>query len=164
MAGTAGRTVCDKCGANNFETQAACWKCGTSLGGGVTPPPAPARPGNVAASPAPTVDPALAHWVGVIGGLSLPLVMLPVGFVFLMWDDKRKMEIGRTATIASLVGTVLHGVFTYFAVAGAVGAAMKFLPGMADKAKAAQSQPAPDFQSDAEPLDLGGVKPMAPAK
>lgn len=168
-----GRITCAKCGANNFETQAACWKCGTSLaaGGrdlgvgsssGASSDVRPLSP--VAFAPPATVDPSVAHWVGVIGGLLLPICMLPVGLAFLMWDDKRKVEVGRTATIASLVGTLFHAVFTYFAVAGAVGAAMKMLPGAAARTPAAQSEPAPDMNSEAKPLELPGIPSLSPGQ
>ncbi|MBC7807794.1 MAG: hypothetical protein H7145_16800 [Akkermansiaceae bacterium] len=130
----------------------------------------PAAPDSRPPSPVPhslapaNVDPSVAHWVGVIGGLLVPIAMLPVGLVFLMWDDKRKVEIGRTATIASLVGTLLHGVFTYFAVAGAIGAGMKMLPGAAGRASASQSEPAPDFDSEAKPLELPGIPSLSPGQ
>jgi hypothetical protein len=90
--------------------------------------------------------------------------MLPVGLAFLMWDDKRKVEVGRTATIASLVGTLFHAVFTYFAVAGAVGAAMKMLPGARGQTPPAQSEPAPDFNSEAKPLELPGIPSLSPGQ
>ena len=32
-----GRLVCPKCGANNFNTQAACWQCGAGLRGNGVP-------------------------------------------------------------------------------------------------------------------------------
>lgn len=164
-----GRLICGQCGANNFETQAACWKCGKVLGGAsVSPiPSAEPRLADGIALPyplTPTVDPAVAQWTAIIGGLLVPIVMLPVGLAFLMWDDRRKVEVGRTATVASLVGTLFHAVLTYFAVAGTVGMAMKMLPGAVNKAKAGQSEPAPDFNDDAKPLELPGIPPMAPAK
>ncbi|MBC8140334.1 MAG: hypothetical protein H7Y38_02705 [Armatimonadetes bacterium] len=163
---SAGRTICGNCGANNFETQAACWKCGKTLAGtGIALSAAPRLADSVAVVAAPaTVDPAVAQWTAILGGLLVPIVMLPVGLAFLMWDDRRKVEVGRTATIASLVGTLFHAIFTYFAVAGVVGMAMKMLPGAVDKAKAGQSEPAPDFNEDVKPLELPGIPPMAPAK
>ena len=39
MASNGGRIPCPKCGANNFDTVSACWKCSASLGiGGSLPP------------------------------------------------------------------------------------------------------------------------------
>lgn len=169
-ASASARIICNGCGANNFETQAACWKCGKVLSAVSGAPSAAPRAADVAPIPNPqslipssTVDPVVAQWTAILGGLLVPLVMLPVGLAFLMWDDRRKVEVGRTATIASLVGTLFHAVFTYFAVAGTVGVAMKLLPGAVNKAKAARSEPAPDFNDDVKPLELPGIPPMAPA-
>lgn len=170
---TSGRMTCAKCGANNFETQAACWKCGTPLGAtvrdqgaGNSAPPSDARPLSQDShlSSLSNVDPSVAHWVGVIGGLLVPIAMLPVGLVFLMWDDKRKVEIGRTATIASLIGTLFHAVFTYFAVAGVVGGAMKMMPGAGGATKSTQSEPAPDFNGEAKPLEIPGIPSLSPGQ
>ncbi len=158
-----GRVICARCGANNFETQAACWKCAAPLAAGrKAPGPDDAAPVSSGHSPAASVDPSVAHWVGVIGGLVIPFAMLPVGLAFLMWDDRRKVEVGRTATIASLVGTLLHGVFTYFAVVGAVQTGMKMLPGAAARAKAAQAEPAPDYNSKVPPPEIPGIPSFAP--
>lgn len=174
---TAGRVVCARCGANNFETQAACWKCASPLAPGVAAPAPNANGAARHAAPlslsadAPArpvfdvVDPAVAHWVGIIGGLLIPLAMLPVGLAFLMWDDRRKVEVGRTATLASIAGTLIHGVLTYFAVVGAVQMGMKMLPGAADRAKAAQSAPADrnqDPNTPVKPLELPGIPSLSP--
>ncbi len=166
-----GRMTCAKCGANNFETQAACWKCGTPLGSGSReqgagnrePGFAPVAPLSFA-PPLPNVDPSVANWVGIVGGLLVPIAMLPVGLAFLMWDDRRKVEVGRIATIASLVGTLFHAVFTYFAVAGAVGAAMKMMPGAGGAPKSTQSEPAPDFNSEVEPPVIPGIPSLSPGR
>lgn len=168
-----GRVTCAKCGANNFETQAACWKCGTPLGAGVreqgtgnsgvSSDSRPLSPVPYSLAPS-NVDPSVAHWVGIIGGLLIPIAMLPVGLAFLMWDDKRKVAVGRTATIASIVGTLFHAIFTYFAVAGAVGAAMKMLPGMGGKAPSSQSEPAPDYNSEVKPLEMPGIPSLSPGQ
>ena len=162
-----GRTTCPRCGANNFETQAACWKCGAALGsnsglGGRAAPSHAVQ--NDIGSPLspPTVDPAVAHWVGAIGGLLIPIAMLPVGLAFLMWDDRRKVEVGRTATIASLVGTLFHAIFTYFAIAGALQTLKQFIPGGAGRPTAAQSEPAPNLNSEAKPLELPGIPSLSP--
>ncbi len=37
MASNGGRIPCPKCGANNFDTVSACWKCSASLGSGSAP-------------------------------------------------------------------------------------------------------------------------------
>ena len=167
MATDAGRVVCARCSANNFETQKACWKCSAPLTSSseavLRSANAPGRTDIPSANR--VVDPAIAHWVGVVGGLLLPLAMLPVGLAFLMWDDRRKVEVGRTATIAALVGTFLHMVITGFAVYGMVQSGMKLLPGAADRAKAAQSAPAEPSQdpnTPVKPLELPGIPSLSP--
>lgn len=166
-----GRVVCPRCGANNFDTQAACWKCGTPLTPGVASAPVsgPVLHSPTSSAPSPVlsignnnVDPSVANWVGILGGLLIPIVMLPVSFVFLMWDDRRKVEVGRIALIASLVGTVIHGIFTYMAVYGLVTAGLKMIPSMTGRGQAAQSEPAPDWNSSAKPLTLPGIPSLSP--
>ena len=124
-AGT-GRVVCPKCGANNFDTQAACWQCSASLAGGVSGGGsafAPARPtpspGAPAAMPASAlgmhqspVDPSIAIWWAVIFAVLLPSVAIPVGMIFCMLDDRRKMEIGRVMMITGVVALVIHPIVT----------------------------------------------------
>lgn len=44
MAQRAERRTCPRCGANNFDTVAACWKCGAPLDGGLAGTPVAAYP------------------------------------------------------------------------------------------------------------------------
>ncbi len=110
MATTSGRRTCAQCGANNFDTVTACWKCGAPLHGGATaarppggapgaPPIAPpqgsyASPGAIRA----------AVWLGLL----LPYIGLPVGLIFLMLDDERRAEVGRACVLWSCISLVLH--------------------------------------------------------
>src|SRR5690349_15149163 len=104
-----GRIICSQCGANNFQTQAACWKCGaalfsappTSVGAGAATQ-APARPTAAApvSPPSPPVDPMVAAAAAIVLAALFPYVALPVGIVFLMLDDRRKLEVGRIAIVA----------------------------------------------------------------
>lgn len=55
MAQRAGRIICPRCGANNFDTVSACWKCSTPLAGGVTNAVPPASAPMPAAQPAPSM-------------------------------------------------------------------------------------------------------------
>lgn len=97
-----GRRICPACGSNNFETQAACWKCGKPLTGASAP----------AASPTP---PSPNAWIATIAlGLLFPLVAVPVGLVFLMLDDPRKTQIGRWNLLWGTIGTLVHLVGTLF--------------------------------------------------
>ena len=122
-----GRLVCPKCGANNFNTQAACWQCGTGLRGSGAPGPvmrAADAPGVPSPTPLPLPqvrpdsvpsDPAVAVWAAILLALFFPYVAVPVGIVFLMLDDRRKAEIGRIALVAGIVFTVAQSlVMTFF--------------------------------------------------
>jgi len=125
MPGTvAGRIVCPHCGANNFETQAACWKCGASLHAGSAPAasPALARPSSGSSAAAdlplrplshvqPPPDPAIAIGAAIALAVFFPYVAVPLGIVFLMLDDRRKAEIGRVTLIAGLLLSILHSLF-----------------------------------------------------
>lgn len=125
-ATSAGRVVCPRCGANNFDTQAACWSCGAALRAGApvapNPSPAAASPARenrdtlppatpYPVAPAATLDPAVAIWAAVALAILFPYVAVPVGIVFLMLDDRRKAEIGRVALIAGILLSLLHGLF-----------------------------------------------------
>ena len=137
-----GRVVCARCGANNFDTQAACWKCGAPLTagsgftGGQVPPSSGARlappvsPTAVPASaPAPemgyrpvaaTMDPSVATWSAIALALFFPFVAVPVGVVFLMLDDRRKAEIGRIALLWGLVFSVVQTLGSLWMVQGTI--------------------------------------------
>ena len=120
------RVVCTNCGANNFATQAACWKCGKSLALSTSPasPPgsSPPLPGAI-----PTTNyqppvaygavsndysPGTATTAAIVLGLLFPMVALPVGIVFLMLDNKRKAAIGWQNIIWGIVGSVLNIIIT----------------------------------------------------
>jgi len=186
MATTTGRLICARCGSNNFDTQAACWKCGTPLAAPGAPPPAaaarvPAAPreaGVAAGAPSPPpsvaaprpvagVDPGVANWTGIISGLLLPYFMLPVGIVFMMLDDRRRLEVGRNTVIASLVGTLLHIFVTGLMLAPLFQLFTKVLgPVLGGEQRGAIGQSAPNWNEEAAPLDLGssGLRPMIPPR
>ncbi len=121
-----------------MDTQAACWKCGARLAGGsgASAPPVARAPLGVygtapAASPlaatpvsylsrSATADPAVASWSSALLGLLFPYAAIPVGLVFLMFDDKRRAEIGRLAIIWGVVGTVVHTLAAFLFMRAAV--------------------------------------------
>ncbi len=149
---TAGRIVCPQCGANNFATQSACWKCGAVLARGSTSVP------NVPASPLPNLptapqaeDPQLAFWSSLALGLLFPLYAVPVGIVFLMLDDRRRSEIGRFAIIFGIIGTVLHLIVTAALLRGTIAQVRALLP----LSGAARNQPG--LNDPVEPLQLPGL-------
>ena len=142
----AGRVVCGQCGANNFDTQAACWKCGASLsappaaspsasmtparsqnGGGYPPSPMTAPVAPAAFRPA-LLDPAVAFWSAVALGVLFPFFAVPVGIVFLMLDDRRKAEVGRITLVWGIIGSVFHTLVTAWMIRGAVNQVRSLIP------------------------------------
>lgn len=142
-----GRVVCSQCGANNFDTQAACWKCGASLSASASnsAPPQSVRPqsvggGGMASSPvlgpvfaAPayrsgTVDPGVAIWSAIVLGILFPFFAVPAGIVFLMLDDRRKAEVGRVTLVWGIIGTILHSLITAWMFKGAVDQVRAYVP------------------------------------
>jgi uncharacterized membrane protein len=105
------RVVCRQCGSNNFATQAACWKCGTALAAAVS---SALTPSPVAASalPAPQAESPTALWSSLFLGILFPFIAIPVGFIFLMLDDRRKAQIGWWNLLFGTVGTILNVVVT----------------------------------------------------
>ena len=142
----AGRVVCSQCGANNFDTQAACWKCGASLSAVAAPaasaPPRPHSAGGYPPSPlsgaapaAPAyrpasgvVDPSVAFWSAVALGVLFPFFAVPVGIVFLMLDDRRKGEVGRITLLWGIIGTIFHTLITAWMIRGAVNQVRAYVP------------------------------------
>ena len=129
MSGAAaGRIVCPRCGANNFNTQAACWKCGAPLTAGANPgyaspipqspsnsplasgdAPSPLRPSNYA----PVMDQNVAVWAGIALAVLFPYFAVPVGIVFLMLDDRRRADIGRITIIWGVISTFAQILLTF---------------------------------------------------
>lgn len=142
MSVSPGRTLCPRCGSNNFDTQAACWKCGAALGARAAAP----RPAAPAASPAPgvplppaPVDPAVATGAAVSLAFLMPFIAVPVGLVFLMLDDRRKVQLGRLTLFWGTVFSVLHLLVTVWLFNEAVAQVRGLLPGLPG-----QSQPRPE--------------------
>lgn len=113
MSAVPGRVICSRCGANNFETQAACWKCSASL---VAGGPAPVLSPNATGNPAPVaayrpqsaVDPSVAFWSAIALAAFFWYVSIPLGLVFMMLDDRRKLELGRLNLIAGVLSAIVH--------------------------------------------------------
>ena len=138
MAQRAGRITCPRCGANNFDTVTSCWKCGSPVGAaGMTPAaPMPAAPAPVApqasypqerapvpasySQPAPVPYPAavsgdtgVARRAALALALTIPFIGLPVGWIFMMIEDRNKQAVGRWCAMWSMIGLVLHLGLTY---------------------------------------------------
>jgi hypothetical protein len=124
-----GRIVCARCGANNFSTQAACWKCGAALSG--APPTAASASGvpGVAPLSAPVADPSTAVWAAIALAILFPLFAVPAGLIFLMFDDRRRAELGRITLIWGVLATIVHLGLTAVFVKAGIDEIRGFLPG-----------------------------------
>lgn len=135
MSQRSGRIACPRCGANNFDTVTVCWKCSAPLTGAAQH--APTAPGSVAPAPAQTYaarsapgSTATSDRAAVWLGLLFPYFGLPVGLVFMMLDDDRKQQLGRTCVLWSCLSLVLHIVFMSAAALGVRELLMAALQGV----------------------------------
>lgn len=176
MSAPTDRRVCSRCGANNFATQAACWKCGAPLAAGgpspapasppMTSPAATTAPGFSAAAPARSVDPAVAIWAAVALAFFFPFLAVPVGLVFLMLDDRRRAELGKIALIWGVIFSVLHLLLTWWMLAAAIGQLRNVSPALLGGQERPvrleerrQSAPPPAPDTPVPPLQLPGIGP-----
>ena len=146
MSVSPGRVLCSQCGVNNFETQAACWKCGALLKTGAAPAQRPGAPPPSAARsadgvPAVSVDPTLANVAAFSLALLFPFVAVPAGLIFLMLDDRRKAQIGKLTLVWGLLFSLLHVLFTGWLLREAVAQLRGLLPSLPGQP---QRQPQPD--------------------
>ena len=135
------RVRCLYCGANNFPGAAECWQCKRPLRAARAEKPLP----ELATAPLPSplgiparglprpssfvtdvVDPKLAGKTAALLGLMFPYVGLPVGMVFLMLDDPRKVQLGWQNIGWSLVGSVIN-IFALFLTLMPLLAGLKLL-------------------------------------
>jgi hypothetical protein len=133
------RIRCRYCGSNNFAGTATCWQCNRPLNISQTAAePQPAQqpinavqswPGNPSvASFASTVDPLTADKAVIAMGLIFPFVGYPLGIAFMMLDDLRKMQLGKSLLIWSTIGTVIAIVGSLMFMGAIGGIAGKMLP------------------------------------
>lgn len=135
MSAVPGRVICSRCGANNFETQAACWKCAASL---VAGGPAPVLSPNASGNPAPaaayrpqaSVDPSVAFWSAIALAVFFGPVAIPVGLVFMMLDDRRKVDLGKLTLIAGIISTVVQLIFTVMALQTITAQVFRMVPSL----------------------------------
>ena len=116
-----------------------------------------AEPGRAADPhrPAASVDPALAIWSAWILAFLFPFVAVPAGLVFLMLDDRRKAEVGKTTLIAGTVFSLLH-LFATWAVLQPVIGVVRTLGGLSGRGGAAPGG-GQDPNSNVPPLNLPGI-------
>jgi hypothetical protein len=155
MATSAGRVVCPRCGANNFDTVSACWKCSAplssappaphtgytpspianpisvqtppSFGGPQPPPAAEAFAYRAAAAVQQAGDTARANRAAFWLGITMPYFGFPIGLAFMMCDDRRRQEVGRLCIIWSLVSGVFHLLLMFVSLLGMREWMMMFL-------------------------------------
>ncbi len=117
MTSSAGRVVCVRCGANNFDTVTTCWKCqaplAASAGSRLRPlaeiPNMPQARVPMAVAPvAGTGDPALSRRAAIWLAISMPYIGLPVGWAFMMMNDRERQEIGKYCVNWSMIAMVFH--------------------------------------------------------
>jgi hypothetical protein len=146
MAQRAGRITCPRCGANNFDTVTSCWKCGAPVGSAASAPAMPmtapvagipAIPPSYGqeraplpipySPPAPSGDANMARRAAVLLALTIPFIGLPVGWIFMMIEDRNKQAVGRLCATWSLIGLLLHLVVTYVMVQNSVPLLLRML-------------------------------------
>jgi hypothetical protein len=132
MAQRAGRLTCPRCGANNFDTVTACWKCSAPLSAGSAAPAAampasPYAPPERAPMAAPIMSPAVhypvpagdsgvARRAAIALALTFPWLGLPVGWIFMMIEDRSRQAIGRVCVIWSMIALVFHLLLMFVAM------------------------------------------------
>lgn len=139
MAQRTGRLSCPRCGANNFDTVTACWKCSAALSTvgvpAVAMPVAPVmageRPAPVFQPSAPSGSSAVAKRAAIALALTIPFLGLPIGWAFMMIEDSRRQAIGRFCVNWSLLGLVLHLFLFYLGVQATVQQLIKYSPALA---------------------------------
>ncbi len=110
------RVTCPRCGANNFDTSHACWKCGAPL---VSPVGTATESRRVyretfrsseQMGPRSTVegDPGVARRAAIGLALVVPWIGLPVGWIFMMIEDGRRQAVGRVCVVWSIAALILH--------------------------------------------------------
>ncbi len=152
MAQRTGRLICSQCGANNFDTVTACWKCGATLGAAnVNMPMMSAaasmsgeRPAQVVMPAAPTGSSAVAKRAAIALALTIPFLGLPIGWAFMMVEDSRRQAIGRFCVNWSLLGLVLHLFLSFLGMKALGQMALQYLPMIAGGLQNSQRNTSPD--------------------
>ena len=139
MAQNAGRLACPRCGANNFDTVSACWKCSAPLSSGgqnisqqqqslSLSPNQPATAPVYASTARSSGDSGVARRAAIALAVCLPWIGLPVGWVFMMIEDERKQTIGKVCVMWSAIALVFHCLFMFAATSAFVGTIRSLLP------------------------------------
>ena len=76
----------------------------------------------------PTGDSGVATRAAIALALTFPWIGLPVGWVFMMIEDRRKQAIGRTCAVWSMVALVVHLFFMVIFIQSAIAMFGSLLP------------------------------------
>ncbi len=76
--------------------------------------------------------------------LTLPWIGLPVGWVFMMIEDRSKQAVGRLCANVSLIGLLLHLVLMYFGMQATMSLVLRYLPMVAGGLQNSQRGGSPD--------------------
>ena len=76
---------------------------------------------------APAGDSSMARRAAIALGITLPFIGLPVGWIFMMIEDRNKQAVGRLCATWSLLGLVAHLVLTWFMFQQAIPILMRVL-------------------------------------
>ncbi len=74
------------------------------------------------------VDPLIADRSAIALGLIFPLVGYPVGIVFMMLDDSRKVQLGRLTLLWSTIGLVVSLIGTIILAAPLLAIGKQLMP------------------------------------
>ncbi|GDX41269.1 hypothetical protein LBMAG21_15610 [Armatimonadota bacterium] len=162
-----GRWTCSRCGSNNFDTVAQCWKCNSLKVGGATavapmtsaPPPMMTQERAMPATAFPMNlsipsggDPAVAKRAAILLALTVPYFGLPIGWAFMMVEDYRKQAIGRFCVWWSCIGLLIHLVFGFIALQAGTAIMMKVLLPMLSQTQGGKNIEMPSEGGNSMPL------------
>ena len=102
-----------------------------------------AQPASTYYPPAgPTGDTGVARRAALALALTIPFLGLPVGWIFMMIEDRNKQAIGRWCAAWSMVGLLLHFVLTFFLFQQSVPFMLRLLvPAMEGAARRGAASP-----------------------
>jgi hypothetical protein len=102
----------------------------------------PSGPG-VGYAPQAVGDTGVARRAALLLGLTIPFIGLPVGWIFMMIEDRSKQAVGRWCVTWSVVGLVLHLFVTYFMVQQSLAYLRLLLPVIQSAARRGNGDTAP---------------------
>lgn len=107
------------------------------------------------------VDPAVAFWAAIALAFFFPAVAVPVGIIFLMVDDRRRIEIGKITLVWGLVFSVLQFIVMAWVYSAALAQLKAILPMAGQLSSAAGQGQSPNLNGSVPPLNIPGEQPAA---